>query len=146
MGGRDKEVRTASAVLNTSISLAAGSHRFAVLASNTAGQKWETAVNATVGTAGGGGACSAPASPGVNLCTPASGSTVSSPVQVTANSTVTGTIAQMQLWVDGVKKYAVAGAVLNTSISLATGSHRFAVLASNTAGQKWETAVNATVQ
>ncbi len=37
--------------------------------------------------------CSAPTSPGVNLCLPASGSTVNSPVQVAANSTVTGTIA-----------------------------------------------------
>ena len=63
----------------------------------------------------------------------------------TANSTVTGTIARTELWVDGVKKYAVASAVLNTSISLAAGTHRFAVLAFNTAGQKWEAAVNATV-
>ena len=56
-----------------------------------------------------------------------------------------GPSLRTQLWVDGVKKYAVASAVLNTSISLAAGSHRFAVLAFNTAGQKWESAVNATV-
>ncbi|MGA8288631.1 MAG: chitobiase/beta-hexosaminidase C-terminal domain-containing protein, partial [Acidobacteriaceae bacterium] len=58
-------------------------------------------------------ACSPPSSPGVNLCSPANGSTVSSPVQVTANSTVAGTIATSQLWVDGVKKYSTAGAGLN---------------------------------
>ncbi|MHB1937326.1 MAG: FG-GAP-like repeat-containing protein [Acidobacteriaceae bacterium] len=138
-----KKDSAAGTALNTSISLAAGSHRFAVLALNTAGQKWENAVYATVG---GGGACSAPSSPGVNICTPANGSNVSSPVQIQASAMVTGTISNTQLWVDGVKKYAAAGAVLNTSISLAAGSHRFAVLAINTAGQKWENAVYATVK
>jgi hypothetical protein len=91
--------------------------------------------------------CSAPSSAGVHICAPASGSTVSSPVQVQAAATVTGTISNMQLWVDGVKKYAESGSkTLNTSVSVATGTHRFAVLALNTAGQKWESAVNATVK
>jgi hypothetical protein len=53
----------------------------------------------------------------------------------------------MQLWVDGVKKYTVSGSkTLDTSVSLAAGTHRFAILAINTAGQKWESAVNATVK
>jgi hypothetical protein len=53
----------------------------------------------------------------------------------------------MQLWVDGVKKYTVSSSkTLNTSISLAAGSHRFAVTATSTAGQKWENAVYATVK
>jgi hypothetical protein len=61
-------------------------------------------------------------------------------------ATVTGTISNMQLWVDGVKKFSNTGTTtLNTSVSLASGSHRFAVLALNTAGTKWETVVNATV-
>jgi hypothetical protein len=90
--------------------------------------------------------CTAPASDGVKICSPASGSSVSSPVQVQASATVTGTIANMQLWVDGVKKYTAFGNTLNSSVSLAAGSHRFAVLAFNTAGQKWESAVNATVK
>jgi hypothetical protein len=38
----------ASDTLTTSVSLVAGSHRFAVIASNTSGQKWESAVTATV--------------------------------------------------------------------------------------------------
>lgn len=136
-----KKYSTASNSLDTSVSLPAGSHRFAVLAINTAGQKWEDVVYATVGS----GTCSAPSSAGVHICQPASGSTVSSPVQVQAAGTVTGTISHMELWVDGVKKYSAAGAVLNTSVSLGAGSHRFAVLALNTAGQKWESAIYATV-
>jgi hypothetical protein len=92
-------------------------------------------------------ACSAPPSAGVHICAPASGSTVSSPVLVQAASTVNGTIARMELWVDGVKKYtSLSSKQLNTSVSLASGSHRFAVLAVNTAGQQWEGALNATVK
>jgi hypothetical protein len=91
--------------------------------------------------------CSAPSSAGVHICAPASGSTVSSPVSVQAAATITGTISSMQLWVDGVKKDTVSGSkTLNTSVSLAAGTHRFAIIAINTAGQKWESAVSATVQ
>jgi hypothetical protein len=141
-----RQYSISGSTLNTSVTLAAGSHRFAVLAINTAGTKWETVVNATVG-GGGGGSCTAPSSPGVNICQPVSGSTVSSPVSVHAAGTVTGTISHMELWVDGVKKFATtSGSTLSTSLTLASGSHRFAVLAINTAGTKWEQAINATVQ
>jgi hypothetical protein len=144
--GVKKFATTGGSTLSTSLTLAAGSHRFAVLAINTAGTKWETIVNATVG-GGGGGGCTAPSSPGVNICKPVSGSTVSSPVSVQAAATVTGTISHMELWVDGVKKFATTGgSTLSTSLTLASGSHRFAVLAINTAGTKWEQAINATVQ
>ena len=92
-------------------------------------------------------ACSAPSSNGVHICAPTSGSTVSSPVVVKAASTVSGTIARMELWVDGVKKYtATSSKQLNTTISLAAGSHRFSVFAVNTVGQKWQNVVNATVK
>jgi hypothetical protein len=91
--------------------------------------------------------CSAPSSAGVHICAPASGSTVTSPVQVKAAATITGTISNMQLWVDGVKKYTASGSrTLSTFVSLPAGTHRFAVLAINTAGQKWSSAINATVK
>ncbi|HZZ37493.1 MAG TPA: Ig-like domain-containing protein [Acidobacteriaceae bacterium] len=101
----------------------------------------------TVNVEAGGAECSAPTSAGVNLCSPATGASVASPVQVLASANVTGTLSQMQLWVDGVKKFTESSSTtLQTSISLAAGTHRFAVLAINTSGQKWEQAVNATVQ
>lgn len=141
--GVEKFSESTSATLQTSLSLSAGTHRFAVLAVNTSGQKWEQAVNATVQ---GASSCSPPSSAGVNLCTPASGATVSSPVQVLASGKVTGALSSMQLWVDGVKKYSESSSTtLQTSISLGAGTHRFAVLAVNTAGQKREQAVDATV-
>ena len=91
--------------------------------------------------------CSAPTSAGVHICSPTSGASVSSPVLVTATSKVTGTIVSTQLWVDGVKNFNSPGSTtLTTSVSLAAGSHRFAVIATNTSGQKWESTVIATVK
>jgi hypothetical protein len=91
--------------------------------------------------------CTGPMSPAVKICAPAGGSTVSAPVLVQAAATVVGTISNMQLWVDGVKKYTASGTnTLNTSVSVAAGTHRFAVLAINTTGQQWESAVSATVK
>ena len=128
---------------NNSIPLAAGSHRIVVFAAG-----WDNSVQSKEFTlnVSGSSSCSLPTSPGVHVCSPANGATVSSPVQVTATATVTGTIANTQLWVDGVKKYTSASNTLNTSIALSAGSHRFAVLAINMAGQKWETVVEATVK
>ncbi|MGB7197936.1 MAG: Ig-like domain-containing protein, partial [Acidobacteriaceae bacterium] len=91
--------------------------------------------------------CNAPSTDGVNICSPASDSTVGSPVLVEATSKVTGTIVSTQLWVDGVKNFNAPGSdTLTTSVSLAAGTHRFAVIATNTAGQKWESTVSATVK
>jgi FG-GAP-like repeat/Bacterial Ig domain len=127
---------------NNSIPLAAGSHSIVIYAAG-----WDNSLQSKKFTLDvGGSACSLPSSPGVHVCSPANGATVSSPVQVTATATVSGTLANTQLWVDGVKKYTSASNTLNTSIVLSAGSHRFAVLAINTTGQKWETAVEATVK
>jgi hypothetical protein len=127
---------------NNSIPLAAGSHKITVYATG-----WDNSLQSKSFTLNvGSSSCSAPSSAGVHVCSPASGSTVSSPVQVRASAKVTGTIARTQLWVDGVNKFTSTSNTLTTSISLAAGTHRFAVIATNTAGQKWETAVNATVQ
>jgi hypothetical protein len=94
-----------------------------------------------------GGTCNPPSSPGVNVCAPVNGSTVSSPVTAQAKATITGTLARMEVWVDGVKKFTeTTSTTLSTSITLATGSHRFDFYAVNTAGTKWLKTVNATVK
>jgi hypothetical protein len=91
--------------------------------------------------------CSAPSSPGVNICSPSSGSTVGSPVNVRAASAITGTLARVELWVDGVKKYTeTTSTTLSTSLSLGAGSHRFTVIVVNTAGTKWQGQSTATVK
>ncbi len=143
-----KKYTSTTSNLGTSLTMAAGSHRFDFYAVNTAGQKWETTVYSTVNATANSGqtTCSAPGSAGVNVCSPVNGSTVSSPVTAQAASTVTGTIARMEVWVDGVKDYTSTTTSLNTSIPLAAGSHRFDFYAVNTAGQKWEETTYATVQ
>lgn len=131
--------------LNASVPLAAGSHAITVYGAGWDDTLQQTSFTLQVG--GSGASCSAPTSPGVNVCKPANGSTVSSPVQVLAAANVTGTLARMEVWVDGVKKYTeTSSKTLNTSLSLAAGSHHFGIFAVNTAGTKWEGAVNATVK
>jgi hypothetical protein len=125
-------------------SYATGTHNATLFAADIDNRLQKTTFSFTVGAAG---TCSAPSSPGVHVCKPANGSTVSSPVQVQATATITGTFAHMELWVDGVKKYTETGSkTLNTSISLAAGSHRFGVFAVNTAGTKWQGVSTATVK
>jgi hypothetical protein len=105
-------------------------------------QSAEGVASYTIGTT-----CTAPSTPGVNVCSPVNGSTVSSPVSAQAKATITGTLARMEVWVDGVKKFTeTTSTTLSTSITLATGSHRFDFYAVNTAGTKWLTTVNATVK
>ncbi|MGC2496953.1 MAG: FG-GAP-like repeat-containing protein [Acidobacteriaceae bacterium] len=129
--------------LNLTSSLSNGKHTVTLYAANIDNTLEKITRTFEVGASG----CSAPSSAGVNLCSPASGATVSSPVQVEASATVTGKLDQMELWVDGVKKDTqTSSATLNTSISLSAGTHRFAVLAVNTSGQKWEQAVDAKVK
>jgi FG-GAP-like repeat/Bacterial Ig domain len=130
--------------LNASLPLAAGSHRVSVIAYG-----WDNSQVSKVSTLNvkASSSCSAPSSDGVHICSPASDSSVSSPVQVEATAKVTGTIVSTQLWVDGVKNFNAPGSTtLTTSVSLTAGTHRFAVIATNTAGQKWESAVDATVK
>ena len=135
---RVKQYQIAGGSVNTSLPLAAGTHRVGVLVQDSAGT-FESVVNVTVTSAGGG--VSAPTSPGVQICQPLSGATVSSPVAIQAASNVTGTFMRMEVWIDGVKKYSeLSSTALNITLPLSAGTHRFAVLAYNTAGTKWEQA------
>ena len=71
---------------------------------------------------------------------------MNSPVLACASGTVTGTIARMEVWVDGVKKYSTFHSnTVKTNISLASGTHKFTYYIVNTAGQKWPQIVYAAV-
>jgi FG-GAP-like repeat len=131
------------AFLNASLPLAAGSHRVSVIAYGWDNSQVSKTTTITVKASS---SCSVPTSAGVHICSPSSGASVSSPVLVTATSKVTGTIVSTQLWVDGVKKVSSPSTTLTTSVTLAAGSHRFAVIATNTTGTKWESTVTATVK
>lgn len=130
--------------LDASVPLAAGSHNITVF-----GTGWDNTLQKKSFTlnVSSGASCSAPTTAGVHICQPASGGSVSSPVVIQATSTITGKLNSMQVWVDGVKQYSeTSSTTLNTTLSVAAGSHRFAVLAINTTGTKWEQVVYATVK
>jgi hypothetical protein len=128
--------------LDSSVALAAGSHAITIY-----GTGWDNTLQSKSFTLTVSGTCSAPSTAGINVCSPLNGSSVSSPVKVQATSTITGTLARMEIWVDGVKEYTEKTSTsFSTSLSLATGSHRFDIYAVNTAGTKWERTVTATVK
>ena len=64
--------------------------------------------------------CAAPSSPGVNVCYPAVGSchTAGWTTVVAAGTGASGTVARMELWVNGVKLANFAGNAINTNLYL----------------------------
>ncbi|HYG99962.1 MAG TPA: alkaline phosphatase family protein [Terriglobales bacterium] len=71
----------------------------------------------------------------VSVTTPANGATVSSPVRVVASATSSYPITAMRIYVDGVSKYSVNAARIDTSVSLANGYHTLTVQAWNSQGE-----------
>lgn len=72
---------------------------------------------------------------------------MTSPVTIQATSNIPGKLARMEVWIDGVKKYTeTTSPMLTYTISLAAGSHRFAVFAVNSTGGKTEAFDYATVK
>ncbi len=126
---------------NYSAAFAAGTHQATFYAADVDNRLQRYDFNFSMG-----GGCSAPSSPGVNICSPVNNSTVSSPEQVLATANITGSLARMEVWLDGVKVYTeTASTTLSTSIPLGAGKHQFGVYAVNTAGTKWLSIVYATV-
>jgi hypothetical protein len=91
--------------------------------------------------------CPPPSSPGVNVCSPVSGSTVGRSVETLAGGAITGTILRMEVWVDGNKMYSTFSSdMLDATLTIAPGSHALAFYIVNTSGEALEKAVNITVQ
>ncbi|HEY3705229.1 MAG TPA: FG-GAP-like repeat-containing protein [Terracidiphilus sp.] len=129
--------------LDQSLTLSSGTHNITVY-----GTGWDNTLQQKKFTLSVGGAsgCGMPASPGVNVCKPANGSTVGSPVEVQAAANITGTLARMEIWVDGVKKFTeTTSTSLDTTLAMASGYHKIDIYAANTAGNLWETTTYATV-
>jgi hypothetical protein len=79
--------------------------------------------------------CTAPSSPGVNVCSPTQGETTSSPVTVTAAGTgASGTVNHLELWIDGNKIGNYSGSTMSTSTPLTAGSHSLSVVEVDSAG------------
>jgi FG-GAP-like repeat len=130
-----------SAWFNYTAAFSSGIHKGTFFAADIGNDLQQLDFDFTVGAS----PCAAPVSPGVNICKPA-GSAASSPALVEAAANISGTLARMELWVDGVKKYTeTTSPWFNTSVFVGRGDHRFDVFAVNTAGTKWLQTVHITI-
>ncbi len=71
---------------------------------------------------------------GVTVCSPASGSTVNSPVHFVAAAKSTRPITAMQIYIDNVSKFSTTASSLNTSLAVASGTHSVTVQAWDSSG------------
>jgi len=78
---------------------------------------------------------------------PTNGSATSAPpVLVQATSTVPGTLARMEVWLDSTKKYTETDSnSLSASIGMTAGKHIITVFAVNTIGTVWSSATSVSV-
>ncbi|HEV2132729.1 MAG TPA: hypothetical protein VGR47_00565 [Terracidiphilus sp.] len=78
--------------------------------------------------------CSAPSGNGVNVCSPAEGATVTSPVSINAAATVNGGVYRFSLWNKNTKLLNEDNGVMEGSISLAPGTYKLIFDAVNSSG------------
>ncbi len=129
---------TNSKTIDTYISLGSGIHHMALVVYNGTSNPLHAFRDFSVSS--GIGLCGAPATDmTINICSPAAGSTVSSPVTVSARARWDCcAISHMRVYVDNVDKYDVsypAQGTINTQIALPTGSHNMVIIAWDNAGQ-----------
>lgn len=93
-----------------------------------------------------GGACSAPSANGINVCSPAQGATVSSPVTINAAAYISGGIYRFSLWNGSTKLLSEDNGTMNGSIALAPGTYKLTFDARNTAGAHYYATRQITVQ
>ncbi len=108
--------------MSASVPLATGSHTATLVEVDSASNFIKSSPVAFI--VGGPPPCSPPSSPGAILCTPAPGSTNSSPVSFTGAGTgASGSVNHLELWVDGNKIGDFPGSTMSASVPLANGSH-----------------------
>ncbi|HKD79644.1 MAG TPA: alkaline phosphatase family protein [Candidatus Angelobacter sp.] len=76
---------------------------------------------------------------GVTVCSPAGGSTVASPVRFNAAARSTNPVTAMRIYIDGVSKYLINASTLDTSLSIASGTHSAVVQAWDSTGAVFKT-------
>lgn len=123
---------TTDDLLSGRLNLPSGKHQLQVKAWDRLGSFAQT-VSYTVANSG----CAQPGTNRtVNICVPANGSTVASPVHLQAGIADSGNITSVQLYVDGVLKSSMpATHSIDTSVALGVGSHRITVKAWDSTGQ-----------
>jgi hypothetical protein len=103
--------------INTSRSLATGNHNLVVKMWDSNGSPTSKSLNITV---------SAPMA-GINLLSPTSGQTTSSPVDMVATGSSPAGVAVMQIYADDQLVYSVNGGTLDTLLPLSAGNHNLVI-------------------
>jgi hypothetical protein len=71
---------------------------------------------------------------GITVSSPATGSSVSSPVQITASATSTKPVTYMKVYVDSAGAYSTYSSSINTKVSMSSGTHSVVVKAWDSSG------------
>lgn len=141
--GNTKLLSEDTGTMNGSVSLSPGTYHLVFDARNSAGVHEYAKRDITVT---GGGACTAPSSNGINVCSPAEGATVSSPVSISAAATISGGIYRFSLWNGNTKLLSEDNGTMVGSVPLAAGTYKLTFDARNTAGNHYYATRNITVK
>jgi hypothetical protein len=134
---------TETNTMRTSVAKAAGNHQLAVNAWDSNDKVYQTIVNFTVSSTT---ACSAPTTAGIHICNPAAGSTVSSPVAISAAANGgTANISAMKAYIDSNLVASSSSGTLSGSAVEAVGTHTIVVNAWNTSGILFQSSATFTV-
>lgn len=130
--------------INTGLSMGAGGHYVVVQAWDVNGNIYKTPVNINVGSTSSPTPSSCSVSSGVNFCSPTSGSTTGSTVQIVAGGA--SYINTIKLYVDGhdPAQY-TSSRSMTTSVSLSSGSHNLTLVGWDTPGNVYTKSINITV-
>ena len=78
---------------------------------------------------------------GVTVCSPAAGSTDASPVHFVAAAKSTHPITTMRIYIDNISRFTINASSLNTSLTVASGTHSVVVQAWDSSGAVFKTAL-----
>lgn len=137
---------TASSV-DTTVAIAPGMHTLRIQVWDSTGTIYRDSVSVTVSGSGPPPPACAPATdPGAKICNPVNGGTITSPVHlIVATKDTAHKITEINTYVDNVAVNKTAGAQVDTTVTVAAGTHNMRVQAWDTTGTIYRDSVTITV-
>lgn len=131
-------------IMDGSVPLSPGSYKLIFDAYDGSGDHVYASRDITV--TGGSGACAAPSSNGINVCSPNEGATLSSPVAINASAFISGGVYRFELWNGNTKLLSEDNGTMDSSVSLAAGTYKLTFDARNSAGAHYYATRDITVK
>ncbi len=126
----DSQFQSSGNILNTSISLSAGSHTLAVESADDAGNLATSKFSVVS------------ASPSVKVISPVPAANIFSPIFVSASSVDPIPVKTVQIYIDHKLVYQVSGTGVQATLPISAGNHLVVVQAWNASGATYKQAVN----